>query len=278
MNEVMILLICFTIYSFIGWIIETTAISISEKHFVNRGFLNGPFIPVYGFGGVILELILGQLPKNVVLIFLGGVIITSTLEYFTGFLLETIFHAKWWDYSNFKINLKGRICLVNSLLFGLLAVALIFFIDPVVKSIVLNIPENVMITISIIVILYFILDISATIKSMNLLNSRLEKINLTMGDLKEKLGSNDSYESLDITQKKNKFNEMIADETLKKLSDTARASQEKLRSLINDNKFLQSRLLKAFPSLKSTKYPELLDIVKENIKNLGKIRRSNKKK
>lgn len=110
--EIIKYILYFFIYSFLGWTVESIGCSIASKRTINRGFLNGPICPVYGFGAVIVISLLGRF-NNVVIVFLLGMILTTILEYFTGFILETLFHAKWWDYSDRKFNIKGRVCLMS---------------------------------------------------------------------------------------------------------------------------------------------------------------------
>lgn len=119
----------FMIYSFMGWVIETVYCSIAEKRYVSRGFLNGPITPIYGFGALSL-IILMQDITNVFIVFVGGVVATSFLEYVASYFLELIFDMHWWDYSGDKYNLNGRIKLKNSILFGFLSIVLIHFIHP----------------------------------------------------------------------------------------------------------------------------------------------------
>lgn len=129
------LFIYFMIYSFIGWVIETVYCSLAKKRYVPRGFLNGPLTPIYGFGAIGLLILLQDI-KNVPLIFLGGILATSLLEYLSSYLLELIFDMHWWDYSGDNYNVNGRIKLKNSILFGLLSVLLIHFIHPQVTTLV----------------------------------------------------------------------------------------------------------------------------------------------
>lgn len=114
------------------------------KKFVNRGFLYGPYCPIYGFGALIVLYPLLALGNHPILVFLGGMILTSALEYFTSWLMETLFHEKWWDYSHYKYNLNGRICLLNSTLFGLMALVVVFIIQPYVEKLADSIPDDQM--------------------------------------------------------------------------------------------------------------------------------------
>ena len=135
-----ILFLLFLIYSAVGWLCESVYCSVPARKFINRGFLNGPLCPIYGVGALLADALLTPVAWSLPLLFLGGAIVTSVLEYFTGWLLETLFHAKWWDYSNKKWNLHGRVCLRNSILFGLMCVILLRVLHPLLLGLVLLVP------------------------------------------------------------------------------------------------------------------------------------------
>ena len=107
----------FLFYIFLGWICETAFCSIAARKFINRGFLSGPFCPIYGFGAMMILLCFSHYQNDLAALFLFSMVGTSVLEYITSFLLEKLFHLSLWDYSGRKWNLNGRICLRNSLLF-----------------------------------------------------------------------------------------------------------------------------------------------------------------
>ena len=127
-------LLYFIIYSFLGWIMESVFRSILEKKLINTGFLIGPLCPIYGLGACIMFLFLENLSNNVILLFIVSFVILTLWEYIVGVLLEKIFHTKYWDYSNYKINIQGRICLTNSLYWGALGVIFIKIIHPLVQK------------------------------------------------------------------------------------------------------------------------------------------------
>ena len=131
------------LYSFIGWCAEVCAAAIHKKKFVNRGFVTGPFCPIYGTGAVACAIFLPELMGNPFFLFLGGVILSSFIEFATGALLEKIFHRKWWDYSDIRFNFEGYVCLRYSLLWGALAVLMIYFADPFLVSLLGLIPHLV---------------------------------------------------------------------------------------------------------------------------------------
>ena len=119
-------------YNIVGWIYETLVCSIQEKRLVfNRGFLAGPYCPIYGSGALLDVFLLGWI-HNPVLLFFAGMLVNCTLEYLTGWALEEIFHAKWWDYTGWFLNIKGRICFWGALAFGCMSVLLIKWIHPFV--------------------------------------------------------------------------------------------------------------------------------------------------
>lgn len=124
------------IYSFLGWVWESCYVSAKEKRWVNRGFVMGPVCTIYGFGAVSVYLILKPVSGNLLLLYLGGVLVPTILEYFTAALMENIFHTSWWDYSHNKYNLQGRVCLFASLGWGIFSVILFYVFQPAVDRIV----------------------------------------------------------------------------------------------------------------------------------------------
>ena len=136
--------ICFMIYSFLGYICEVIYVSIGRRKFTNRGFLYSPVCPIYGFGAIIILISLNRLYNYWYLVFILGILLTSLLEYITSFIMEAIFHLRWWDYSNKKYNINGRVCLLNSILFGILVLIVIYIINPfITNSIINNINGNI---------------------------------------------------------------------------------------------------------------------------------------
>ncbi|MDO5135098.1 MAG: putative ABC transporter permease [Eubacteriales bacterium] len=126
----------FFIYSFLGWLWETCYVSAKQGELVNRGFINGPFCTIYGFGALGVYLILKPVEGNTLWLFLGGIVVATTLEYITAVLMESIFHTSWWDYSDKKWNFQGRICLGASLGWGLFTLILFRILHPMVENIV----------------------------------------------------------------------------------------------------------------------------------------------
>lgn len=114
------LLALYYIYSIAGWIMETVSVSIQKRKFVDRGFLIGPYCPIYGTGVVAITVLLKKYSDDVVATFFMSIIICGILEYMTSYFMEKIFKARWWDYTNRKFNINGRVCLQNLVIFGIL--------------------------------------------------------------------------------------------------------------------------------------------------------------
>ncbi|NLA96176.1 MAG: putative ABC transporter permease [Clostridiaceae bacterium] len=152
----------FVAYSVMGWIYETTLCSIMQKHFVNRGFLNGPYCPIYGGGAVLVILLLGGL-RSPLLLFLAAALLTGTLEYLTSWAMEKLFHARWWDYSEKKFNIKGRVYLKGVIVFGLFSLILIHYLHPLVASLTARIPAKVRIAMALVFFSLFLIDMVYTL-------------------------------------------------------------------------------------------------------------------
>lgn len=135
------LLWIFFVYSFIGWCGEAAMAAVHRRKFVNRGFVSGPICPVYGAGAAAVAVFLPELKDQLFFLFLGGMIVTTFVEYLTGRILELIFHRKWWDYSDQRFNLDGYVCLKNSAVWGLCSVLMICFFDPLLCRLLVLIPR-----------------------------------------------------------------------------------------------------------------------------------------
>lgn len=133
----------FFIYSFAGWCMEVCYAAFSRRKFVNRGFVNSPYCTIYGFSAVLFAVFLPELADSVFFLFLGGLLLASVVEYTTGMLMEKIFHRKLWDYSDIRYNLSGYVCARYSLLWGLLAVATVRYINPLLCGLLRGIPDLV---------------------------------------------------------------------------------------------------------------------------------------
>lgn len=132
----------FFLYGFLGWCTEVAYAAVAHGKFINRGFLNGPICSIYGFGVLSVLLVLEPLKDNLLILFLGSVVFTSLLEFVTGWVLEKLFHDKWWDYTNRPLNIKGYVCLEFSLAWGVACVFVVDVFHPLIVKLVSVIPAT----------------------------------------------------------------------------------------------------------------------------------------
>ena len=165
MIDIKILFLLFLTYSFLGWVMEMIVTLIDDKELVNRGFLIGPYCPIYGTCSVAMILLLRNV-TNPLLLFILSIIICSVGEYLTSYLMERIFKARWWDYSNKKFNLNGRICLQNCLAFGILGFLMIKYVNTFILNIYSKLNPN---TLNILFYILFVIFITDLIVSFNVI-------------------------------------------------------------------------------------------------------------
>ena len=157
-NTIVIYFLLFIIYSFLGWCMEMVVCNISSKKVVNRGFLIGPVCPIYGFGCLLIIILLKKYYGDPLVLFVMSVVLCSLLEYFTSYLMEKLFNARWWDYSDKKFNINGRICLNNLVLFGLLGLIMIYILNPFFMKILSGINTNVLFIVAGVIFILFFVD------------------------------------------------------------------------------------------------------------------------
>ena len=150
--------VLFIIYSFAGWVMETIWVSWCNKRLVDRGFLIGPYCPIYGFGALLIIILLNRFSYNPCLLFLMTTIICGVLEYFASWCMEKLFKARWWDYSNRKLNLNGRICLGNLIAFGIMGLVVTYFVNPYVEIWINILDDSNLRRISLVLWTIFIMD------------------------------------------------------------------------------------------------------------------------
>ncbi|MGI5959648.1 MAG: putative ABC transporter permease [Massiliimalia sp.] len=274
----------FLIYSFLGWFYESTLCSITGKKLVNRGFLSGPICPVYGFGALIVIFSLQDIvDESILSLFLSSAVLTTVLEYLTSWGMEKLFHARWWDYSQRKFNLNGRVCLEGALVFALLSVLLLKGIHPFVSGQVARIPDIWLYVVSGVLFCIFIADVVSTVRSILLLNHKLEEIQAVIDQEREKSRQRLAELRENLAEKKTELEESVreswqerADEwqtsvqqRRQRLAERLENSEfytEHIRELLSQRKFNERRLLKAFPNLKSSRSNEALEQLKEKLR------------
>lgn len=230
----------FMIYAFLGWCTEVLYAAFNSGRFVNRGFLNGPICPVYGFGVVLVTWILRPVEDQIVWLFLGSVIVTSVLEFITGYVLERFFHDKWWDYSGEPFNIKGYICPKFSILWGLACVIIVDRIHPLIQRFVQGIPYRGGIVVLLILYAILFADLISTVMTIVHWRKRLrlmDEIAMEIRKFSDHLGSDLSSGIVNAQERKTEF--------LNKRMEL----QKKYTALREQHSFGTERLRKAYPNL-----------------------------
>lgn len=242
------LFLLFVFYSFFGWIFEVAYAYTHRGYFVNRGFLFGPFCPIYGSGVILILLVVDSYKDNLFLLFIVSTILTSAIEYFTSYLLEKFFNSKWWDYTDDPFNINGRICLPFSFMWGVACVLIIKIIHPIFLILIEFIPTKVLFYSVSILMVYFICDLVLTVISLIQLQKILDQMLISYDDLMGK-------------------SKQVLSTTKTKALDTFSIMRSKYEDQFDNLNFNHLRLLKAFPTIKSTKF----DIIFKEIRNKFKL-------
>ncbi len=210
MHEIIMLILMFFTYSFIGWLMEVLLSFYQYHHFVNRGFLLGPYCPIYGVGCIILYLGLGQYADDPLVLFIMTIVMCSILEYVTSYVLEKIFKNRWWDYSKMKFNINGRICLECAIPFGVGGIIVFYGINPPIVRLLHSCPLQISMTLALTLIFIFLIDLAV---SFNVI------LNL-----------------------KNISNNIR--------SDSTELITKKVREIMTEKNFFYRRIIKSFPDMK----------------------------
>lgn len=277
-GEVYQILWFFLIYAFLGWCVEVCFVSINTKQFVNRGFLNGPVCPIYGFGVVLVLLILRPILNNIVLLFFGSVVVTSLLELVTGYLLKVLFHTRWWDYSDQRFNLGGYICLRFSLLWGVGCVFLLKVVHPLIAGLVQLLPVWLGIVLLLVFYAVLLADVVVTVNAISKLNRDLgtiaeiaETLHKGSDTLAENLGNRAIFtaqkvDELDLEAQKQKLSAQVA-EGKEKMRLTLDENREKLNTKLESISAKTSRvgrrLIRAFPRMENLRHGDALESLKK---------------
>ena len=226
----------FFFFSAVGWAIESTYRSLGEKKIINSGFLYGPMCPIYGTGCLVFELVLVPLSqpieKRLIPVLLLGMVLADAVEYGTSYIMEKLFNARWWDYSNNFLNLHGRICLRHTCYWAIFAFAYVYIIAPMYQYALSFVPQNVR-TIAVFVILAILaVDLTLTVKAVADINKLMKKLNSLKVTVTEKA------EAIKDTAG-NKYEELISNAD--KLSDFGQELSKQYSDIISGFKELSSR-------------------------------------
>lgn len=231
-KSVCLLFILFIIYSFLGWGMEVILGVVKGHKLVNRGFLIGPYCPIYGWGCLFIIFFLDRYRDDSLLVlFVMAVVICSILEYITSYVMEKKFNARWWDYSNKRFNLNGRICLETMIPFGILGTIVVCLVNPFFVSVLIKIPDVILEIIAIVILMIFLIDNIVTCK-------------IIIG---------------------------FKDEVVKAEKDRTEEISKKVKEVLSQRGFLYKRLVNAFPDVKTYK-ERLIEIQNKINKDIEKIK------
>lgn len=259
----------FIIYSLFGWCTEVVYATTKTGKFTNRGFLSGPVCPIYGFGALLVIHLLTPVNDNVLLLFLGSLILTTLLEGVVGFVLEKLFKTTWWDYSDEPFNIMGYVCLRFSIYWGLGCLLVMRIFHPMIIDFVDWIPMFIGNILTFVLLLYMVFDFIYSVSVILKFNHHLERLEELSKDMKvfaNIVGNMISEATMDAMEIK---------EDLEEYEEKLKKTRKEYNDLLN-HKLSQNRFIKSFPTLKSLNHNEALVDIKNNLEKIRKERRANK--
>ena len=307
------LLLYFFVYGFLGWCTEVAFAAVKERKFVNRGFLNGPICPIYGIGVTVVVSVLLPYKDQIIPLYLWSVLLVTVLEGVTGYLLEKLFHHRWWDYTGMPLNIGGHVCLLFSVIWGVACVAIVHFIHPVIAKLLSFLP--VWLGGLLLVAFCFVLaaDLYVTVTGILKFNRRLarmEEIAQELHRISDQLGENiyrNTMEGIELQERVKtradqvsgevrqrteraaeevrQRTERAAEEVRQRTEQHAEALREKHRELRARYQELAEsispagrRLLDAFPNMKPRRYEKHFAQLKEHLKKRREHEKEQKQK
>ncbi len=279
----------FFIYGFLGWCCE---VAFATRHgcFVNRGFLSGPICPIYGVGVGLVVTLMKPYSNNLAVLYVGGAVVVTVVEFLTGFIMDKAFHKRWWNYSGKPLNIGGYVCLPFSLLWGVALVLIMRLINPLIDDFIGLFPRDMGVVILAILEVALICDVVVTVVGVNKMNGRLAamaKISKEMKKISDDIGEGiygpasegmEELEKIQTSSEEHKEEHMESveekyEQTAKKYEEKAaeaEAQAKKLEDLSKQYDALASshtrtsrRLLRAFPNMDAHDQDEHLDAMKK---------------
>lgn len=174
----------FFFYCFCGWVWESCYVSLGQRRWVNRGFLEGPILPIYGSGAIIILFATLPVADDLLLVYLLGTAAATLLEYVTGAVMETIFKVRYWDYSSHRFNLHGHICLTSSIAWGFFSILLVRFLHPPVGRLLGRVPEIVVEPLAFLLTVFATIDVVRSVQDALDLREMLERLTEENEDLR----------------------------------------------------------------------------------------------
>ncbi|WP_206912014.1 hypothetical protein IGL98_002767 [Enterococcus sp. DIV0840] len=259
MNEFIEIVLLFFIYSFIGWLWETVYCSLKAKKFVYRGFLVGPYCPIYGFGILSVLYFLEPLKQNIIVLYVLSTILVTILEYITSYGLEKLFHASWWDYKDVPLNINGRVALPVSLFWGIGCVLIVRVIHPKVMLLEEFLSEKFGMILPIILVLLIITDLIYTLVNMQSFKKVTAQISTAVEERKQELATALTEKREELSANLSELKESVSEEiTERKQAKTIERNSwmeelketPAIKKLLTHMNYNQKRWVRNYPNLK----------------------------
>lgn len=306
----------FYFYCFFGWCFESTVVSVKKKKLVNRGFMRGPFLPIYGSGAIMMLLVSMPFQDNLVMVYIAGCLGATVLEYVTGVAMEALFKVRYWDYSNQRFQYQGHICLSSTVAWGFLTILMTEIVHKPIEKLVLAISGQWLtpftLVLTAIICGDFALSFKAALDLRDILvkmekakedlvhiqrrldvvialaneelscrkeawNEKSENLELRIVDLKE--GIEDKLEHIReiLVDKSAEYSENLREEVREILFKYRRSTEER-DSLSRIKDFFQKGLIRSNPTMKSLHFPEALEEIKQSLNKIDKKESEQNKK
>ncbi len=290
----------FYFYCFFGWCFESTYVSIRKRHPVNRGFMRGPFLPLYGSGAIMMLVVSMPFQSNLVLTYVAGCIGATALEYVTGVAMEALFKVRYWDYSNQKFNFQGQICLSSTLAWGGLTILMTRFVHKPVERLVLGIPTNILAAVTFVLTICLVVDFTLSFKAaidlrdillkMEAAKEELERVQrrldviIALSNEEREVRKQERSEKMDelaagIEERLLSIKEKLANgrsaypdsvkEEIMELRVKYRLNVENRGQLANLKDFYKRQMLKGNPTMVSKRFKDTLQELKENVNRVS---------
>ncbi len=273
----------FFVYAFLGWCTEVAYAAVKQHRFVNRGFLNGPVCPIYGFGVTVVIYFLTPLKDNLIVLYIFSVILVTLLEGVTGWIMDIVFHNKWWDYSEQPLNIGGYVCLTFSLIWGVACVLIVKFFQPFIAKPISILPHTLGLVLIVLFGLVMFSDACVTASAIFKLNHHLvimEKVAHELHQFSDQLGYDLSEKVLVALEKqeavKSKHNDSLTElrelemETAEELRYRIEELKKRYHKISKIHSSNALRLMKAFPKMEPHQHKEQFHVLKNFLQNKKK--------
>ena len=275
-------LLYFFIYGILGWCAEVAFAAVKERRFVNRGFLNGPICPIYGVGVVMVVVFLEPFEDQWLLLYLASAVLVTLIEGMTGYVLDKLFHHKWWDYSELPLNIGGYVCLLFSVVWGVACVVIVKAVHPLVGDLCALTPLGAGILILSVLSAALAADLTVTVGGILRWNRQLDAMEKIAADLRElsgKMGENIYENVMDTMELREKVDAAVEEkrqqlaeqrQLLAETKEQAAELRRKYKELAERSLRTGRHMLRAFPKLQSRRHKEILEQIRERIRTEGR--------